>query len=80
MAILMKRRLLTPGSALALLSLVAMAGIAQRGRFGQREQEDETMPARAADFHFLRLEYTDLPEFIADSATRRETGKAAVGG
>src|SRR5205807_4056834 len=53
----MKRGLLYP----ALLS-IAVAGWAQRGRFQARE-DDETMPAREAEFHFIRVEYTDLPQY-----------------
>jgi hypothetical protein len=55
----MKRGLLT---AVAVL-LLAFAGLAQRGRFQDREEDDAPMPERAAEFHFLRLEYTDLPQY-----------------
>jgi hypothetical protein len=48
---------------LAALLLIAVAGLAQRGRFGSRDDDDEPMPARQAEFHFLRLEYTDLPQY-----------------
>lgn len=59
----MRRRLISAGAALAAL-LVAFAGMAQRGRFPQREDEDEAVaPPRAAEYHFLRVEYTDLPQF-----------------
>src|ERR1700732_4358912 len=43
--------------------LIAIAGMAQRGRFQEREEDDTPMPPREAEFHFLRVEYTDLPEF-----------------
>src|SRR3982751_2264290 len=48
---------------LAMFLAIAVAALAQRGRFrGLREDEPE-IPKREAEFHFLRLEYTDLPEF-----------------
>jgi hypothetical protein len=45
--------------------LVAVAALAQRGRFREPEPEDEgpPIPVRNAEFHFLRVEYTDLPQF-----------------
>ena len=48
--------------ALLLLLLAAAALVAQRGRFAERDSDDAEMPAKAADFHFLRLEYTDVPQ------------------
>ena len=50
------------GAAAGMLLLLAIAGLAQRGRFQERDEE-EPAPPREADFHFLRMEYTDLPEF-----------------
>lgn len=48
--------------ATALILLAALA-FAQRGRF-RRDTEDEiNIPVREAEFHFLRLEYTDLPQY-----------------
>ena len=46
---------------LALL-LVAMVAAGQRGRFSVRDDADAA-PRREAEFHFLRLEYTDLPQY-----------------
>jgi len=48
---------------LAGLTVIAIGALAQRGRFGIRDEEDEPLPARNAEFHFLRMEYTDLPEY-----------------
>lgn len=58
---------------LGTLLLLAAAALAQRfpgGRFGgrsgrvpEREEDDAPMPARSAEFHFIRVEYTDLPQF-----------------
>jgi hypothetical protein len=45
------------------LFLLAAAALAQRGRFEPRTEFDEPMPPRNAEFHFIRLEYTDLPQF-----------------
>jgi hypothetical protein len=45
------------------VALLLMVGaLAQRGRFRAPEGE-ETAPPREAEFHFLRLEYTDLPQY-----------------
>ncbi|HEY1337776.1 MAG TPA: DUF4159 domain-containing protein [Bryobacteraceae bacterium] len=55
----MQRRLLLAGAALT----IAAAGFAQRGRFFQRDEDDAVAPPRPAEFHFLRVEYTDLPEY-----------------
>jgi Domain of unknown function (DUF4159) len=49
--------------ALGVMFLIAITGMAQRGRFREREDDDTPMPSREAEFHFLRVEYTDLPEF-----------------
>lgn len=48
-----------------LLLLVAVVALAQRGRFREPAADDDeaTAPAREADFHFIRVEYTDLPEY-----------------
>ena len=59
----MRRRL-----ALGALLLTAAAGLAQRGRFGggrfaQNDDNEAPLPRREAEFHFIRVEYTDLPEF-----------------
>ena len=59
----LKRGVLLASAALTALLLMAIAVQAQRGRF--REPDDDETPAavRNAEFHFLRVEYTDLPEF-----------------
>ena len=58
----MKRRRLCEGAALLLLTVV---GLAQRGgRFQRQADDDEAVaPPREAEFHFLRVQYTDLPQF-----------------
>jgi len=48
---------------LGALLLIGVAGLAQRGRFPQREDDSPPIPERAAEFHFLRVEYTDLPQY-----------------
>ena len=53
----MRRRLLGP------LLLIAIAGLAQRGRFRRADDDEYVAPRREAEFHFLRVEYTDLPQF-----------------
>ncbi|MCC6393186.1 MAG: DUF4159 domain-containing protein, partial [Bryobacterales bacterium] len=61
----MKRAPLSVCVASGALFLIAAAALAQRGRFGFRaaDEDDTPMPTHAAEFHFLRVEYTDLPEF-----------------
>jgi hypothetical protein len=57
-----KRRLLYTGAAVGAVLWIAAAALAQRGRF-QRDEDDEIAPRREAEFHFIRVEYTDLPEY-----------------
>ena len=61
----MTSRLGSAGAALGALLLVAFAGLAQRGgRLPERGDDDEALaPPQPAEFHFLRVEYTDLPQF-----------------
>jgi len=59
----MKRSVVQGGAAGTLLLCLALGALAQRGRFGIRDEDDEPLPPRNAEFHFLRLEYTDLPEY-----------------
>jgi len=59
----MKLGLPARGALLAAALLIAIGAFAQRGVFGIREQDDEQMPTHNAEFHFLRMEYTDLPEY-----------------
>jgi hypothetical protein len=56
------------GLALAALLLLAAAGSAQRGRFGYgrlQDPDDDPQPVfpTSAEFHFIRVEYTDLPQY-----------------
>ena len=48
---------------ISLLAILAAAGFAQRGRIRMQEDEGPQVPARAAEFHFVRVEYTDLPQY-----------------
>src|SRR5271163_3075294 len=59
----MKRRLLQIGVALAGLTLVTIAGLAQRGRYQAPEDDDSRAPPHNAEFHFIRVQYTDLPQY-----------------
>src|ERR1022692_4746560 len=57
----MKRGLLALGVALLLLTFAALG---QRGRSRTPDDDDEpAIAAREAEFHFLRVEYTDLPQY-----------------
>ncbi len=51
------------GITAAALSSMLVAALAQRGRFRGRDDEDELMPVQPGEFHFLRVEYTDLPQY-----------------
>jgi hypothetical protein len=52
------------GFLLALLLCIGAAALAQRGRFFREPDDDEVQaPVRNAEYHFLRVEYTDRPEF-----------------
>jgi hypothetical protein len=50
------------GLVVAALFLVALAGVAQRFRFQREEGPRPVLPAKA-EFHFIRVEYTDLPQY-----------------
>jgi hypothetical protein len=52
-----------PAAVILALLCLALAAFAQRLRFqGHDEEPRPTFPAKA-EFHFVRVEYTDLPEF-----------------
>jgi Domain of unknown function (DUF4159) len=51
------------GTAFAAILWIAIAGFAQRGRFQEPEASSVSVPVRDAEFHFIRVEYTDLPQF-----------------
>src|SRR5271155_139521 len=59
----MKRRLLQIGAGLSVLTLITIAGLAQRGRYQAPEDDDTLAPPKDAEFHFIRVEYTDLPQY-----------------
>ena len=50
-------------AAIGLLLLLAFAALAQRRRSPAFEPEDVSIPVREAEFHFIRTEYTDGPDF-----------------
>ena len=63
-------------------ALAALAALAQYGgRVPERDLEDAPLPAREAEFHFIRLEYTDLPQFHRGwgRVVARAAGRAAGG-
>jgi len=67
------------GPILAAVLLLAIAGLAQR--FGFRRQQEEEGPRPVfpskAEFHFIRVEYTDLPQYHRrfGFASRNGTGE-----
>ena len=58
-----KRRLLRAGAASGALLWIATAGLAQRGRIRPPEHDEYPATPRDGEFHFLRVEYTDLPQY-----------------
>lgn len=50
------------GLVLGALLLLAVAGLAQRYRFQREEGPRPAFPSKA-EFHFIRVEYTDLPQY-----------------
>ena len=60
----LNRGLLCAGAALGLLLLAAGGLLAQRwGRFREPEIDAPPVPVRNAEFHFIRVQYTDLPQY-----------------
>lgn len=57
------RRRSRTGVALAALLGLAIAGLAQRGRFRASQDDEAPAAARDGEFHFIRVEYTDLPQY-----------------
>ena len=57
--------------------LLALAVFAQRGRFrfDSPESDAPEMAPREAEFHFLRMEYTDLPQFQRGFGFRSRNGR-----
>jgi hypothetical protein len=47
---------------IALLALVFSA-LAQRGRFRTSDESEVSIPVHNGEYHFIRVEYTDLPQF-----------------
>jgi hypothetical protein len=60
-------------------ALLVLAAVAQRGRFQFELPESDAAetPPRAAEFHFLRMEYTDLPQFRRGFGFRSRNGRGA---
>jgi hypothetical protein len=58
----MKRRLLNAGAVAIAMFVIAMAALAQR-RFRVLDPDEDQIPTRTAEYHFLRVEYTDSPLF-----------------
>src|ERR1700693_2456992 len=57
-----RRDLLHLGAALSVLLVIVAGGLAQMGRVQERGMDD-VQPPRSGEFHFLRVEYTDLPQY-----------------
>jgi len=45
------------------LSALVFGAFAQRGRFRTSEDSEVAIPVHNGEYHFIRLEYTDLPQF-----------------
>lgn len=75
----MRKRGLAPvGAAIVALLSLTLAGLAQRGRFPGVAEEVDTPPvfAKDAEFHFIRVEYTDLPGFSRGFRNVSRNGRA----
>src|SRR5882757_9922434 len=61
----MSRGRARPGVISAIVLLLAAAGLAQRFGGGIRHGDQNPVPdfPSGAEFHFIRTEYTDLPQF-----------------
>src|SRR5271169_1515420 len=51
------------GLALAVVLLLVIAGLAQRFQFPDRDEDRRPVFPSQAEFHFIRVEYTDLPQY-----------------
>ncbi len=51
------------GSMRVMLAMMALVVFAQRSRFAEPDAEPRPNFKRDAEFHFIRTEYTDLPQF-----------------
>ena len=76
----MKRGNLFAGTALGALLWLSIAGLAQRGRFREPDDDETPVAVRNAEFHFIRVEYTDRPSSIAVGVTPRATAWEQAGG
>jgi hypothetical protein len=59
----MRLRLRHIGAGLAILILIAITALAQRNRYEPREDGEGLGAPRDAEFHFIRAQYTDLPQY-----------------
>jgi hypothetical protein len=59
----MERAFPRRGFALAAVLAISVVALAQRSRFSGFEEEETLAPRHDAEFHFLRMEYTDLPQY-----------------
>ncbi|SRR5579883_145740 len=75
----MRRGLGWTATGAGLLFVIAAAAFAQRFRFRFDAPENEApeIPPRAAEFHFERMEYTDLPQFQRGFGFRSRNGRGA---
>ena len=74
----MRWRLRRRGIGLAFIVL-GLAALGQRARFRFELPESDVpgMPPRAAEFHFQRMEYSDLPQFRRGFGFRSRNGRGA---
>ena len=73
----MSRGLRRAGLVVGGLGVIALAALAQHGRFrfDGPEEGASDIPPREAEYHFLRLEYTDLPQYEIGFGFRSRRGR-----
>jgi hypothetical protein len=74
---ILSKRGVVGSAAVGALFALAFAAVAQRRGFQFESPEDDApaIPVRASEFHFERLEYTDLPEYQRGFGFRSRNGR-----
>src|SRR5215475_12506778 len=60
---LRQSRVVLAGAALAIFGLITIAALGQRRRYQAPNDDEAIAPPHDAEFHFIRTQYTDLPQY-----------------